>query len=230
MNYKKDASLLIHKTAIIYDNCDLAFNTAIGPYSVIGLPTRSLKLNSNVINYIGKSLQTIICERVFVGSNVIIEAGVRINEDVVIEHGSIIENGAVIGKNTFIVNGSRILKNARIGDNCVIGGLIGDNCIIGDNCRLFGNVIHRQDDPSTSWDGTIEQFPVIEDNVFAGMGSNIIGNILIKHHSYICSNAIVTKNFEPFTIIKGVNQACKIEDWKGLLKQSKFWKTNNDKK
>lgn len=214
----------IHKLTFVSKNSRLGKNVSIGPFSVVGLPTRSSILKANGGKKDIGILPTLIGDRTIIGSNVTIEEGVRIGKDVVIESGAVIEKGSIIGAGSFVVHGARILANVHIGKKCVIGGLIADRTIIGDHSRVFGNLIHRQDNPTSSWDGTTEESPRIDEHVFISFGAQVIGNVRIGDHSYVCANAVVTRDVKPRQIVVGNNRSIPHSKWKGRLRQSNFWK------
>jgi serine O-acetyltransferase len=104
-----------------------------------------------------------------------------------------------------------IQTKAAIGPGLVIshacGVLIHDNAIIGKNCIFtFHNIVTigpRGDlDP-------INDRVVLGDNVFVGMGAQIIGNITIGHRTVIGANAVVTRSFPDDARLVGVPAANK---------------------
>jgi acetyltransferase-like isoleucine patch superfamily enzyme len=218
------AQKYIHTLTYVSQNSRLGKSVSIGPFSVVGLPTRSSILKANRGKKNIDVLPTLIGDRTIIGSNVTIEEGVRIGKDVVIESGAVIEKGSIIGAGSFVVHGARILADVNIGNKCVIGGLIADRTIIGDHSRVFGNLIHRQDNPTSSWDGMTEESPRIDEHVFISFGAQVIGNVRIGHHTYVCANAVVTMDVQPYQIVVGINRSIQHTKWKGRLRHSKFWK------
>lgn len=205
-------------------NSHLGKNVSIGPFSVVGLPARSSEGRGSAGRRVRDILPALVGDGTVIGPNVIIEEGVKIGENVIIESGAVIEKGSSIGAGTLIVHGARILADVRIGKKCVISGLISDRCSIGNHSRVFGNLIHRQDNPLLSWDGTIEESPIIDEYVFISFGAQVIGNVRIGDHSYVCANAVVTRDVKPRQIVVGNNRSIPHSKWKGKLRQSNFWK------
>lgn len=214
----------INKLSYVSRHSRLGKSVSIGPFSVVGILTRSSTKKGKKQKNAQLILPTIIGDRTVIGSNVTIEEGVNIGNDVVIESAAVIEKGSTIGSGSFVVHGARILGNAHIGKKCVIGGLIADRSVIGDHSRVFGNLIHRQDNPLLSWDSTTEESPRLDKYVFISFGAQVIGNVRIGHHTYVCANAVVTTNVKPRQIVIGINGSIPLIKWKGRLRLSRFWK------
>jgi len=85
-------------------------------------------------------------------------------------------------------------------------------------------LLHKQNDPLLPWDGTIENAPFVDENVFIGMGAKIIGGIKIERSVYVCAGAIVTKDVPTLHVVRGINELIPIEKWEGYLKNSQFWR------
>ncbi len=81
-----------------------------------------------------------------------------------------------IGKNLKIYHGNVVVNGfAEIGDNCELHG---NNCI-GNKGSLYN----------------IDACPKLGDNIIVGVGSNIIGNVIIANNIRISANSLVNKNF-----------------------------------
>lgn len=163
---------------------------------------------------------------VHVGAYSIIGEGVTLGNNVIVDVFCNVERGVEIGEGTIVVHRATIGGFSRIGKNCVIGGLIGEGTIVEDNCRVFGTVVHKQDDPSLSWDHRSEPEPsvVIHNNSFVGFETFMAGDIEIGPHAYVCAGAVVTKTVGPGMIAFGNNQMIHFTKWKGKLKDSEFFK------
>lgn len=164
-------------------------------------------------------------ENLFIGPYSIVGEGVYLGNNVIIDCFCNIERGVSIGDDTIIVHRATIGGYSKVGKNCVIGGLIGEGTKIGDNCRIFGTVVHKQDDPSQSWDHREKPEPsvVIYDNSFIGFESFVAGEIEIGPRSYICAQAVVTKTVPPGYIAYGNNKMIHHSLWKGNLGRSPFF-------
>jgi len=130
-----------------------------------------------------------------------------------------------IGKNLYA--GLRVYLWAReklvIGDNFYIGkdSQIETDCIIGDNV-IFANkvaIVGRYDhhfqklgvpirmaprimDEHYDWKG-LNQLTIIEDDVWVGYGSIIMGGVKISKGCIIAAGSLVTKDTEPYYIYGG---------------------------
>jgi len=137
-----------------------------------------------------------------------------------------------IGKNLFV--GRRVYLWARneivIGDNFYIGKdsqietdcLIGDNVIFANKVAIVGRYDHhfqklgvpirmapRIMDAHYDWKG-LHSKTVIEDDVWVGYGSIVMGGITLRKGSIIAAGSVVTKDTEPYFIYGG-NPARKIK-------------------
>lgn len=96
-----------------------------------------------------------------------------------------IHPGATIGKDLFIDHG--------------IGTVIGETAIVGDNVTMFHDVTLG----GTGFQSG-KRHPTVEDNVFIGSGSKILGNIVIGKNSRIGANAVVLKNVPSDVTVVGI--------------------------
>ncbi len=214
----------------LYSKCQIANDVTIGEFSVIGKPSRPHhdKLIDSVVvpNEIESSRITYISDRCYIGTHVLIEEGVNIGPNSIIESSCIIESDTSIGEHCLLVQGARVSRESKVGGYCIIGGFTAERSIIGNKCRVFGRLLHKQDDPGLPWDDNIEPAPVLGDNVFIGTEALIIGGITLSDNVYICAGAIVTEDVPSFHIVRGLNNVIPLSKWKGKLKESSFWKMN----
>jgi acetyltransferase-like isoleucine patch superfamily enzyme len=202
---------------IIYPNVQLGEAAYIGEFSVIGKPTRPPNSEPR------SRSSTVLGNHTYIGSHVLVEQGVHVGESTIIEAYAVLENSVTLGRNCFVVHGARICGLSNVGDDCVVGGFVAERSAIGNRCRVLGQLIHRQGDPTIPWDAHTEPAPILEDNVFVAMGAAVIGDIRISHHVYIVAGAVVTRSVPSYSIVHGVNQLCRISDWRGPLRDSPFW-------
>lgn len=99
-----------------------------------------------------------------------------LGKGVVIHIGTVVHPDVVIGDNSIISYHSSITHNTQIGNNCYIA--------MG---AMIGAYVH------------------IEDNVFIGIGVNMISGKVdtIGQNAYIGAGALVTKSVPPFTVVAG---------------------------
>lgn len=120
-------SAQVHKTAIIYPNCEVRENAVIGPFCIIGLPPESKGYYPNV------------------NHGVIIEEGAILHGLNTVDGGT--EYPTIIGAGTWLMKGVHVGHDACIGENntlachCLIGGFVdtAEYCNIG-----LGAAIHQR--------------------------------------------------------------------------------------
>lgn len=194
---------------------------SIHPTALIGQPIRPLQgmvLSQENL----KEAKVTYGTELYIGPYSIVGEGVVFGDKVIVDLFCNIERGVDVGDYTIIVHRAMIGGYSKIGKNCVIGGLIGEGTIIGDNCRVFGTVVHKQDDPFQSWDHRAEPEPSVTicDNSFIGFESFVAGDIKIGPRAYICAGAVVTKSVPPGYIAFGRNEMVHHTEWKGTLGKS----------
>ena len=116
-----------------------------------------------------------------------------------------------------------------VGDGSVIKGHIGDGARIGARCRVAGDLIHRQLDPSLDWDdpGSEEAAPIVQDGAFVGWRALVVGGVNIGAGAYVCAGALVTTDVPAGRIASGRNQITHPSQWRGALGKSHFFAHEN---
>lgn len=193
----------------------------IHPTAIIGQPLRPLQgMVISKENPVEKNV--IMEENIYIGPYSIVGEGAYLGNNVIIDSYCNIERGVRIGKGTIVVHRATIGGFSNIGSDCVIGGLIGEGTVIGNKCRIFGTVVHKQDDPSQSWDHRKEPEPsvIIDDNSFVGFESFLAGDIHIGPQAYVCAGAVITRDVPSGYIAFGRNQLVHHSEWKGKLGDS----------
>lgn len=196
----------------------------IGEGTIIGAEQRPLLIDRNFQNYTIEDNSS-FGENVWIGSLCVVGKKVKFKDNVILSDGSFVEDNVNIGNNTILVYKCLVCANVTIGDNCIIGGFIGESTSIGNNCRIFGDIVHKHTDPSKDWDAptSMEQGAIIQDNVFIGFGAKITKPVTIGHNVYILPNTIVSQEIPPYNIVKGINEIIHYKDWKGELSVSDFF-------
>jgi acetyltransferase-like isoleucine patch superfamily enzyme len=168
---------------------------------------------------------TVIAAGVWIGQFAAIGQGVTIGVGSLIEDYVGIQAGSEIGERVVVASRSWIGIGAAVGDDSVIKGHVGDSVRIGARCRIAGDLIHRQLDPSLPWDdeSSVEPAPIVEDGAFVGWRAIIIGGVNIGAGAYVCAGAIVTKDVPAGHIVRGRNQIMRPSDWSGALGKSEFF-------
>jgi acetyltransferase-like isoleucine patch superfamily enzyme len=204
--------------------CDVAamFPAAyIAPTAIIGNPFRPL-LDGREVRV---DRETEIGAGVWIGHFATVGQGVRIGAGSMLEEFVVIQALSEIGSRVVVTSRSRICMGVTVGDDSVIRGHIGDNSRVGAGCRIAGDLIHRQLDPSIPWDDPTvdEPAPQIGDGAFVGWRALIVGGVNIGEGAYICAGALITKDVPAWHVAHGRNQIEHPDNWPGTLGKSPFF-------
>jgi UDP-3-O-[3-hydroxymyristoyl] glucosamine N-acyltransferase len=193
----------------------------IAPTAVIGSPYRPL-LDGRRVRV---DRNTTIAAGVWIGQFGVIGQGVTVGRDSLIEDYVGIQAGSLIGERVVVASRSWVGIGVTVGDDSVIKGHIGDDARIGTRCRIAGDLIHRQLDPSLPWDdeASEEPAPVVGDGAFVGWRAAVIGGVNIGEGSYVCAGALVTGDVPAGYIACGRNQIMPASQWRGALRKSPFF-------
>jgi acetyltransferase-like isoleucine patch superfamily enzyme len=169
---------------------------------------------------------TVIRAGVWVGQFAVIGQGVTIGANTLIEDYAAIQARAVIGERVVVGTRSRIGIGVTVGDDTVVTGNVSDGARIGAGCRIAGDLIHRQLDPSLGWDdpGSEEPAPIIEDGAFVGCHAIVVGGVNIGKSAYVSAGAVVTKDVPAGHIASGRNEIMHPGQWLGALGKSAFFR------
>lgn len=197
-------------------------SASIAPTAVIDSPYRPL-LDGRQVE---PGRRTEISKDVYIGQFTTIGRGVRIGAGTLVEDYVQIQARAEIGERVVVAGRSWIGLDVAIGDDCVINkGHIGDSVRIGQHCRVAGDLIHRQLDPSRGWDdeGGEEPAPIVDDGAFVGWRALVVGGVKIGRGAYVCAGALVTRDVPAGWIASGKNQFTPPSRWRGRLGKSRFF-------
>jgi len=194
----------------------------IAPTAVIGSPFRPLLDGRQVRG----DRDTVIEAEVWVGQFAVIGRGAIIGANSLVEDYASIQARSEIGERVVVAARAWIGMDVTVGDDSVIKGHVGDSARIGKRCRIAGDLIHRQLDPSLAWDdpGSREMGPTVEDGAFVGWRAIIVGSVNIGAGAYICAGALVTKDVPAGHIARGRNQIMRPNEWSGELGKSPFFR------
>lgn len=162
---------------------------------------------------------------VWIGQYATVGQGVTIGANSVLEDFVMVQPGAVIGARVLVTSRSSVGIGARLGDDSVIKGHVGDHAKVGASCRIAGDLIHRQLDPTIPWDDPAaeEPAPIVEDGAFVGWRALIVGGVNIGVGAYVCAGALITKDVPAGHIAWGRNQVTHPRSWPGALGKSAFF-------
>jgi bifunctional N-acetylglucosamine-1-phosphate-uridyltransferase/glucosamine-1-phosphate-acetyltransferase GlmU-like protein len=203
---------------------EIADTAVIAPTAIIGQPFRPLLDGRHMV----VTADTFIDSRVWVGDYVVIGQGVRIGNDSIIENYAEIQAGTELGAGVLVTSRARIGGYAKISDGSVIKGHVDDHVKVGVGCRIAGDLIHRQLDPSVPWDdpGAEEPAPVVHDGAFVGWNAVVVGGVNIGAGAYVCAGALITKDVPAGQIAYGRNRLSSPANWPGALGKSPFFERN----
>lgn len=163
---------------------------------------KNCKIKHKNLIKIGKS--------VTIGDNVEINAlsnnGIQIGNNVSILRNTIIECTGVIRQ---LGEGLRIGNHVGIAQNCFIQVrgevIIGDYVILGPYVKIFSeNHNFKNTDIPIVLQGETRLSVTIENNVWIGANSTVLGGVKIGEGSIIAAGAVVNKDIPPFSIVAGV--------------------------
>jgi acetyltransferase-like isoleucine patch superfamily enzyme len=207
---------------ITYDPFAIDPTADVAETAIIGAPYRPL-LDGRRYACEGK---TVINANCWIGHYAMIGQGAVIGADSILEECVQVAAGAVVGQKVLLTSRSHIGLGAEVGRDCVIKGHIGDHCRVGDGCRIAGQLIHRQLDPTIPWDDPAgdEPSPNVEDGAFVGWGAMVVGGVNIGRRAYVCAGALVTRDVPPGHIACGRNKIKHPGKWPGALAKSPFFR------
>jgi acetyltransferase-like isoleucine patch superfamily enzyme len=192
----------------------------IASTAIIGNPSRPL-LDGREVASEGR---TEIGPGVWVGHFSTIGTGVTIGARSIVEDYVSIQANSVLGTGVLVASKAWLGIGASVGADCIIKGHVGDNVRVGAGCRIAGELIHRQLDPSIPWDDPVDEAsPIVGDGAFVGWRAVIIGGVNIGAGAYVCAGALVTKDVPAGHIACGRNEIMPPSAWPGALGKSPFF-------
>lgn len=197
--------VVIHPGVVIEEGVTIGAGTEIFPNCYIGKPPKGAGATTRPVSF---------QPMVVIGGNCAIGPNAVIFYDV------------TIAASTLVGDGVSIREGCQVGSRCIIGRhvtvnystIIGDETKIMDHTWLAGNMqIGRQvfisggvttaNDNDMGLAGYNEKEivgPFIEDHARIGAGAILLPNVRIGCHALIAAGAVVTKDVEPFSTVKGI--------------------------
>jgi acetyltransferase-like isoleucine patch superfamily enzyme len=188
---------------------------------VLGAPYRPL-MDGRTLESRGPTTVAAGC---WIGDRSSVGAGTAVGAGSIL-HGDVhVESDVTIGERVLLTYRCWVDVGATIGDDCVIAGFVCERARIGRGCRVFGSLIHSQQDPKAPWDGpgAEEDPPVLEDEAFVGWGATVIGPVVLGRRAYVAAGAIVSRSVPGRHIAHGNNQVVPYDRWPGALARSPFF-------
>ena len=198
--------------------------TTIGPGAVVGLPYRALE-DGTVLE---ARTETAIGRNCRIGPAARILKGTRIADNVCIDGGCTVEQDVDIGERSVLTYHAFVCNSAKIGPRCVIGGFVGERSVVGESSKVFGMLVHPQNDPAEPWDGKDEPAPTLRHHSFVGFGAVVVGGVTIGERSYVAAGAVVTKDVPPRHIQVGGEPPTYYRNSKLKLARSKWFSDGED--
>jgi UDP-3-O-[3-hydroxymyristoyl] glucosamine N-acyltransferase len=166
-----------------------------------------------------------IDEKAYIGYFSVIGGGSSVGSEVIIDDYSIIESRVTIGRKSLIIYRAQLCNDVTIGEKCIIGGFIGERTVVENNCRIFGQIVHSQYNPSLGWDDdeATEESAIIEEGSFIGFNAIIIGGVRVGRKAYITAGTIITRSVPELHIAYGTNHIVPFSEWRGKLSTSPFF-------
>jgi UDP-3-O-[3-hydroxymyristoyl] glucosamine N-acyltransferase len=210
----------------IHDTAAVDLTAVVAPTAIVGSQFRPL-LDGRQVSAESKA---VIGPRVWIGQYTTVGQGATIGADSKIEDFVCVQPQSAIGSRVVVATRSYVGIGATVGEDSVIKGHIGDNAQVGAHCRIAGDLIHRQLDPTIPWDDPAaeEPAPIIEDGVFVGWRAMIVGDVKIGAGAYVCAGALITKDVPAGHIARGQNQIMHPNTWSGALGKSPFFQDLHD--
>lgn len=160
--------------------------------------------------------------KVYCANNIVVGKTLTIGKNVTIN--GLCKEGVEIGNNVSILDNTTIectgvLRNIGVGlkvgdnvgfaQNCFIQVrgrvIIGNNVIFGPYAKIFSeNHNFVKTDVLIKNQGETRLPVTIEDDVWIGTNTTILGGILIGEGSVVAANSLVNKDVEPYSVVGGV--------------------------
>jgi acetyltransferase-like isoleucine patch superfamily enzyme len=154
---------------------------------------------------LGKNIELSDRSLIVFNNFVILRDYVRINGNVSIGEYSDIRSFAFLDARGGTI---KIGENCSINDYAIIYGM--GNVIIGNNVRIAAHTIivsgdHIYKDPNQliRLQGVVKKPIIIEDDIWIGANSCILGGVTIGKGSIIGAGSVVRKSFPPYSVIVG---------------------------
>lgn len=203
----------ISSSARVLPGCTIGPGSCVADFSIVGHPaaatlrdlTAKLSRGESAVSLTelvassGFDARTRIGQGAQVRSFCVIYEDVTIGDRLDLAHFVTIREGCTLGADCYLKVGADLRRGVRVGDRATIAGLLGDRSIVGNGSTVLGDLVHRS---SGAHRGEIELAPVIEDDVFVGRHSTVIGGVRVGSGAYIASGVTVRRDVPAGAMIK----------------------------
>ncbi len=207
--YHSGKGCTVYKGAVLFPNVVLGANVTIFPGAVIGRPPLSSGTTWRLPRT-SELLPVEIGDCCVIGSNAVIYAGVKIGHHTMICDTACVREGCEVGDYSLIAMGVTVNYDAKIGhrvkvmDNTHITGnmIIEDDVFVGMLVTTANdNAMGRKPAEARDWTGP---GPVVRRWATIGQGACLLPGVEIGENAIVASNAVVTRNVPPRTLVMGI--------------------------
>lgn len=203
----------VSRKAVVFPGSEIGGKSFVSDFTIVGHPSRSS--TQEVLGPEAESLEFASMEELAISSGFsagtaigkcsevrsfcVIYEDVCIGERLDMAHFVTIREGSRIGSDVYLKVGADIRRNVRVGDGTTIAGLIGDRAVVGNGATILGDLVHRSTGPHR---GEIEPAPKVEDDVFVGRNTTVVGDVRIGKGAYLATGITVRRDVEAGALIK----------------------------
>lgn len=198
-------NVIIHPNVILNPGVVLQDGVEVFPGAYLG---REPKVAGGVVRIPVFKRQLIIEKNSSIGAKAVIYYDVQIGENTLIGDGAGIREQCKIGSSCIIGRNVEINYHSSVGDR----SRVMDSSHITGNCRI-GNDVFISMNVTTANDNAFGQKgyqengimgPTIQDGAMIGVGAVLLPGIEVGTFAVVGAGAVVTKNVEPHTEVRGV--------------------------
>jgi bifunctional UDP-N-acetylglucosamine pyrophosphorylase/glucosamine-1-phosphate N-acetyltransferase len=184
---------VIHDTTVIYGKVEVHADALVGPFCVLGFRDDGVSGAADDRIIIGRGVT--LSPYCSVGTGTALGVGVWC------DHHTYIGSKTVIEEEAQLLYSVRVYDRVRIGRGAWVAGFVCNDSKIGAKAICMGRLIHRF---VNAVEGVPERAPVVEDGAFVGMGSTVIGPVVVGAGAYIASGSVLTHSAKPGRLYRGI--------------------------
>lgn len=181
----------------LFPNTRLGANTEVGPYAVLGYPSRGTKPGE---------CETVIGADVVIRSHVVIYAGNRIGDRVHIGHAVLLRESNVVGDDVSIGSRSIIEHHVTIGDRVRIhsAAFIPEYTVLEDDCWIGPCVVVTNAKyPANHHTKRDLRGPVVKRGAKVGANATLLPGVVIGEGALVGAGSVVTRDVPANAVVVG---------------------------
>src|SRR2546426_2629987 len=181
----------------LFPNTKLGPNIEIGPYAVIGYPSRGTKPGER---------ETVIGSDVVIRSHVVVYAGSRIGDRVHIGHAVLLRESSVVGDDVSIGSRCVIEHNVVIGDRVRIhsAAFIPEYTVLEDDCWIGPCVVVTNAKyPANRYTKRDLRGPVVRRGAKVGANATLLPGVVIGENALVGAGSVVTRDVPANAVVVG---------------------------